>query len=349
MTRQTWTAVVSGSLFVLLAALIALIPVPFVTWSPGESFNALGNRPDGTAVIDVQGLPTYRPESELLITTVKVTRAEARVSLPEAVLRYLQPNHDVLPRDAVYPVGTVAQQVAADNAAEMDRSQRRAVVAALSAAGVPVVQAPQVSSVVASGPSNNVLRVGDFINRVDGVRVSTKTEFDQAVAAHDLDEKVHLTISREGQEQELIVRTVASNTSSRTPRIGVDVIESYQYEPEVKFRLEENVTGPSAGLVFAIGVYDLITPEGLVGDVKVAGTGQIDASGAVSSVAGVSERIKAAENAGAAVFLLPAGNCPDLANVETPLELVKVTNLGDAITSLKDLQTAVGVAGVPRC
>ena len=74
MTRQTWTAVVSGSLFVLLAALIALIPVPFVTWSPGESFNALGNRPDGTAVIDVQGLPTYRPESELLITTVKVTR-----------------------------------------------------------------------------------------------------------------------------------------------------------------------------------------------------------------------------------------------------------------------------------
>lgn len=349
MTRQTWTAVLSGALFVALAALIALIPVPFVTWSPGNSFNALGERGDGTPVIDVQGIPTYRAHSELLITTVKVTRADSQVSLPEAVLRYLQPNHDVLPRVAVYPVGTVPQEVAAEQEAAMDRSQRRAVVAALTAAGVPVIQAPQVSSVVASGPAYNVLQVGDFVNEVDGVRVSSKSEFDQAVAAHGLDEEVRLTVTRQGREQELIVRTVASNTASRTPRIGVDVIESHQYEPEIEFRLEEKVTGPSAGLVFALGVYDLITPGDLVGAVKVAGTGQIDASGAVSSVSGIGEKIKAAENAGASVFMLPAGNCTDLTNIDTSLELVKVTNLADAIASLDALQTNNGVAGVPRC
>jgi PDZ domain-containing protein len=135
-TRQTWTAFASALAFVGLAALLVLIPVPFVTWSPGDTHDTLGTL-NSQPVITVTGTPSYPTNGRLDLTTLSVTKADSRVSLPESVLAYWLPNRDALPRDSVYAPGKSVDEVESEEADMMETAQDDAVVAALRAAGSP--------------------------------------------------------------------------------------------------------------------------------------------------------------------------------------------------------------------
>ena len=98
------------------------------------------------------------------------------------------------------------------------------------------------------------------------------------------------------------------------------------------------VGGPSAGLMFSLGIVDKLTPGELTGGRFVAGTGAIDAEGVVSNIGGIQFKMAAARAAGATVFLLPAGECAEaVAAVPAGLQLIKVGTLHDAVTALDDL------------
>ena len=84
---------------------------------------------------------------------MSTTPADARLSLPEALLSYWLPHRDALPRDAVYDPGS--RRAGADEDAErMETAQDDAVVAALRAEGQPVVERPAVYSVTVGGPAH---------------------------------------------------------------------------------------------------------------------------------------------------------------------------------------------------
>ncbi|WP_330175598.1 hypothetical protein OG875_20090 [Streptomyces sp. NBC_01498] len=112
-----------------------------------------------------------------------------------------------------------------------------------------------------------------------------------------------------------------------------------------------DVGGPSAGLLFALGVVDLLDGDGSGGDLtggrSVAGTGTIGADGEVGAVGGVSLKTQAASRDGATVFLVPAAECAD-ARSELPkgLRLIPVTTLKGAVSSLKALERG---GKVPAC
>ncbi|KUN83201.1 hypothetical protein AQJ66_20125 [Streptomyces bungoensis] len=113
-----------------------------------------------------------------------------------------------------------------------------------------------------------------------------------------------------------------------------------------------NVGGPSAGLLFTLGIIDKLDGDGSGGDLTggrtVAGTGTIDASGRVGAVGGVSLKTQAARRDGATVFLVPKAECGD-AKAELPkgLRLVPVTTLRGAVDSLVALEKGNG--SVPSC
>ena len=94
MTRQTWTAFVSALAFICLAVLLVVIPVPFVSWSPGGTRDTLGNV-GNEPMIKVQGMDTYATTGRLDMTIVAITPADARLSLPQALLAYWLPHRDV--------------------------------------------------------------------------------------------------------------------------------------------------------------------------------------------------------------------------------------------------------------
>ncbi|MBO1337756.1 S16 family serine protease [Streptomyces sp. VRA16 Mangrove soil] len=102
-----------------------------------------------------------------------------------------------------------------------------------------------------------------------------------------------------------------------------------------------DVGGPSAGLLFSLGIVDLLDGNGSGGDLtggkKIAGTGTIDAKGAVGAVGGVSMKVQAADRDGATVFLVPKAECSDArASAPQSMRLIPVTTLKGAVTALTD-------------
>ncbi|MEV8557695.1 S16 family serine protease [Streptomyces sp. NPDC051917] len=113
-----------------------------------------------------------------------------------------------------------------------------------------------------------------------------------------------------------------------------------------------DVGGPSAGLLFTLGIIDKLHGDGSGGDLTggrtVAGTGTIDASGKIGAVGGVALKTQAARRDGATIFLVPKAECTD-AKAELPkgLRLIPVTTLKSAVDSLEALEKGKGP--VPSC
>lgn len=346
-SSQTWTAIVSAGCFVSLAAALALVKVPFVSWSPGSTVDLLATQ-GGKPVVQVSGTKTWPVTGELRMTTVQVTRADSFLGLPEALAAYWLPNRDVLPRDMVYPRGKSAQEVRDEEVEMMDDSKADAVVAALRAAKIPVTEMPQVRSVVVSGPSYQKLEPGDLIQKVDQTDVQTMDDVKRIVSAHKVGDAVVFTVLRDGVSRDVTVNTIASNDSKTVPVVGIKQVIGYRYAPGVSYGIDPNIVGPSAGLVFSLAIYDQITEGDLVGGRKIAGTGGIGPDGAVSSIGGIQEKIAAAERAGAKIFLVPAGNCVDLGSAGSSMDLLKVSTLADTVAGLQALRDG-NDKEVPRC
>ncbi|MEL4357594.1 MULTISPECIES: YlbL family protein [unclassified Luteococcus] len=349
MTRQTWTAVVSAVCFVALALMLALVPVPFVAWGPGRTLNLLGPGDDGKQAIQVKGLKTHPTTGELRMTTVSVTKVDSRLSLPEALFAHWLPKRDVLEREVVYPHTKTVDQVKSEEVAMMDDSKSEAVVAALRAAKQPVRAKPMVKAVGLAGPSFNKLQPGDLIERVDQTEVQTPQDVGNLVQKHAVGDPVVLSVLRDQKVFDVTVTTVSSNQDKKVAVIGISVVDGYVFAPRVDYGIDPEVVGPSAGLVFSLAIYDLITPGDLLGGRKVAVTGQISADGQVRPIGGIQEKVAGAENAGAQVFLVPSDNCADVQGVDTDMTMVKVGTMNEAVDALTTLRETGETKDLPRC
>lgn len=125
-----------------------------------------------------------------------------------------------------------------------------------------------------------------------------------------------------------------------------DTLGSAGDDVDVTLRLDE-IGGPSAGLLFALGIIQKAGGEDLTGGRTIAGTGTIEADGTVGPVGGVPLKTQAAARDGASVFLVPRAECAQ-ARAELPdgLRLVPVRTLDGALDALEGLREG---GGVPRC
>lgn len=333
MTKQTWTAAVSALLFVLAAAIVAMTPVHFVTYSPGATHELLAPV-DGEPVINVDGLDTFDSAGHMLMTTVSVTRSDAPVSLPEVLYAHWAPDREVYPRDYVYPPRSNVTELRNREVQQMATAQADAAAAALRSAGISVEQIPMIQSVASTGPAVDKLFPGDFVLKIDDISTPTVAAVREAIEARGIGQSVRFTVRRDRAERAVDIDTAASKTQAGVPVWGGNLVMGYSYAPRVAINLDPALGGPSAGLMLALAVFERITPGDLVGERVVAGSGTIDGAGTVSPVGGLREKLAGAERAGADIFFVPAANCPDLAGVEATVRIVSVETLEDAIVSL---------------
>ena len=349
MTRQTWSAIVAAVIFVVTAALIAFVSIPFVAWTPGTTHDLLGSGEDGQPMIRVEALATYPTPGQLRLTTVSQTRADSHLSLPEALLDYMLPDRDVLPRETVYEAGKASAQVEQEEKRLMTGAQNDAVVAALREAGQPVAEFPRIVAVRTSGPSNGKLEPGDVVLTVDNEPVSMPIDVAERVRRKAVGEKVVVGVRRHGRTETVTIDLAPSVNDGRVPTIGVSLDIGYSYNARVSYAIDPQIGGSSGGLVFAIAIYDRLTARPLINGRSVAGTGTINARGEVGGIGGIHQKIAGAEAAGAQIFLVPAANCADAAGLSTSVRLVKVTTLSEAVAALRDLQDPAREPAVPRC
>jgi PDZ domain-containing protein len=334
---------------VLLAALAAVfVPVPYVILSPGPTLNTLGRGPSGRSLIQITGHPVYPTAGHLNLVTVSFQGGPSNSLNVFAALRaWLTPHEAVVPQEELFIPGQTQQQVVQQDTQQMTSSQQTATAAALCVLGIKF-QVVDTVAVVAKGlPADGVLRRGDVITAVDGKPVTCKASAASLIRARSPGDPVTLTIARTVGGHRVIRRFHLKTASVQgTPVVGLRVAESYVFPFNVRIRVGD-IGGPSAGLMFALGIADKLTPGNLTAGRFVAGTGEISADGSVSAIGGIQQKMAGARQAGATLFLTPAANCPDTAGaVPAGMRLVKVRNLAGAVSALHAL--AVG-RSVPSC
>jgi PDZ domain-containing protein len=346
LSRRTVTLASAGFLVVLLSAIAALLPVPYVALSPGPTTNTLGSV-DGTDLISIKGHPTYPDRGHLNLTTVSVLGGPAqRMDLVTALRGWLDSSIAVIPEEQVYPQGQTAKQSEQESSNEMRDSQESATTAALRSLDIPVQTHVAVNSVSPGSPAEGKLRATDEIISVDGKAVTGGAALRSLITAHKAGDAVTFLINRAGKRAQVTV-TTARAQDGRTI-VGITTRDAAEYPFTVKIGLKD-VGGPSAGLMFALGIVDKLTPGSLTGGAFVAGTGTIDDTGQVGPIGGITQKMIAARRAGATVFLAPAGDCAEaLSTVPDGLRLVRATSLQSAVASLDALRVNPA-ARVPSC
>jgi len=343
MSRRAVTLLVAA-VGVLIALAVAVIsPVPYVALTPGPTLNTLGEL-SGKPLIQISGHRTYPTNGNLNMTTVSFLGGPGtRFNIFAALRAWLTPNQAVVPESEIFPPGQTSQQVARQDTEEMANSQQTATAAALCQLNIPFKTVDTVQTTVKGMPAAGVLHDGDVIVAVDGHQVTCHTNAGTLIKARKAGAPVQLTVLRHGQTEQ--VRLVTADSSGE-PVIGVQLVETYVFPFSVKISVGD-IGGPSAGLMFALGIIDKLSPANLTGGRFVAGTGEIEANGTVDPIGGIQQKMAGARAAGATIFLTPAANCPNAEGaVPAGMHLIKVSSLAGAITDLDALNAG---GPVPSC
>jgi PDZ domain-containing protein len=328
MRRRGVTVILGALITALLAVGVMAFPLPYVVLKPGPTVNTLGSD-NGKEVIRVTKADTSTSSGQLRLTTVGV---QPSVELVWAIRGWFSDEQAVVPRDLIYPPDQSEQQVEQQNAEEFKSSQDSAVTVALRELGYPVQTF--VSDVTKDGPSVGLLQKDDIITAVDGAEVTTPDKLTQLVQAKPAGTVLTVAYTRAGKAGTAKITTKAP-AGSDTPRIGVAIDKKQPHPFDVEIDLDE-IGGPSAGLMFSLGIIDKLRPADLTGGKIIAGTGTIDDEGAVGPIGGIPQKLVGAKNAGAQIFLVPIDNCAEaLRNAVPGLPMAEVATVDDALTALQ--------------
>lgn len=341
--------VVAALSIVALTCVAFLVPVPYVTMKPGPAFDTLGTFEGKPMFTFGKGIKTYPTSGSLDFTTVSVTRADSRLPLATAVSAYFDSNIAVVPKSLVYPDEQTAKDSTTESAAQLAGSKDTSRAAALQAAGYKVSSVPAIQSVLKDGASVGKLIAGDVIDKIDGNKPASAAAVANIIGAHQPGDKVELTVTRDGAQQTVSIVTKADPSDKTKARIGIGLGEKFVFPIEINNNVGSEIGGPSAGAMFALAIYDKLTPGELTGGKRVAGTGEITGDGTVGPIGGIRQKMAGAAQDKAAIFLVPASNCAEAAKGDDfGMTLVKVDTLKTAISALEKLANDPK-AKVPTC
>jgi Lon-like protease len=344
MSRRSLTLLLASVGVAAAIAVSVLIPVPYVILGPGPTLNTLGKDSSGQPLITITGHATYPTSGHLNLVTVGYQGGPGdNVNIFNALAAWLNPDEAVVPESELFPPGQTQQQSQQQDTREMTGSQETATAAALT--WLHIVYQTQVVVVQAEQgfPAYGVLKAGDQITAVDGKPVTSANSLTSLINAHPAGSTLTVAIIRNGQARTLQVGTKLSGGHAV---MGVEIMEQYKFPFTVKISVGD-IGGPSAGMMFALGIIDKLTALNLTGGKFIAGTGEITAGGQVGAIGGIQQKMVGARDAGATLFLTPASNCSDTKGaVPAGLRLVKVSTLGQAVSDLEAIKAG---RPVPSC
>lgn len=347
-SRRAGWALLAGTLFVALV--LSLLPAPYVIDRPGPTYDTLG-----TVSVDDQEVPLIRlvdqpeyPErAQLRVTTVtRVGNPDALPSWVEVVQAWFAPERSVTPVDEAFPPGISIEQNREAALIDMENSQQEAIAAALAHLNIEFDSSLEVATTVEGGPSEGVLQEGDLIVRAAGQRVGDVTALRGLIADNGVQSPITLDVLRTGDTRTVEVIPRMSEGQAPIPVIGVLVAGRYDFPVQVEIELG-SVGGPSAGLLFALGLVEKLTQEQVAGSLQVAGSGTITAGGDVGPVGGIRHKVFGAAQAGAEWFLIPRANCADVVGLSPGgITVIPVDTLADAVDAL---ELVMADRELPRC
>lgn len=350
MSRRSVASILAVVLLIGLGVAASQVRTHYVVFSPGPTINVLGDF-NGKPILRVDGHRVYRDKGGLRMVTVSPTGPDENVNMVAVVRAWLDSTRAVYPYNAVYAPTDTQKTVQQQSSQEMVSSQDSAIANALRALHIHFGNAVRVAGVEKDGPSAGKLRSGDLILAVDGHPVHTTKQVIAAISSLPPGTAVHVRIRRGNHVQVVTITTTHSTQDKAKSAIRVLVAPSYDFPFDVGIHISPDIGGPSAGLMFSLSIYDILTPGSLTHGQVVAGTGEISPSGQVGEIGGIQQKIVGAEDDGAHLFLVPAKNCAEALGAPydpDKMRLVKVKRFQDALADVK-AWAANPQAQLPRC
>lgn len=325
MNRRLQTLFVGVVVLAVLLAAAFTLRIQFVALVPGPTINTIGEY-EGDPVISVDGKTPNQRAGHLNLTTIGVV---SQITILQAVEGWFDDGVSVVPTELVYPPNVSKAETDKKNKDDYDNSENAAVSAALGHLGYP-------TKVVVRDPGKeSPVQQGDALSTVDGQAVASFKDLEKVLSTIAVGTDVPVEYLHFGAPASTTVVTSAPAEGKSGSRLGY-IVAQRPYAPFNVTFAQNDIGGPSAGLMLTLGIIDLVGPSSITGGKFIAGTGTIDAEGKVGPIGGIRLKMKAAREAGAGVFLVPADNCGEaLDNPPDGLTMVKVTGLEDAVTSLK--------------
>jgi Lon-like protease len=315
----------AGIVLLVVASFAAgWIRLPYYSIGPGPARDVL-------TLIEVDGAPTYEGSSgHLVLTTVRFTQ----ITPLGGLVAWLDPEQAVVDEEILYPPGLTHDEEERRAASEMDQSKINAAFVVLSRlTGYPDEhgRGALIEQVGEGCPADRRLFPGDVILRIDDEVVDSATEASRLIEAVPPGRPIELRVRTDEEVREVRVER-GRCPGIRERLIGISTVEPFPIEISIE---SDDVGGPSAGLMWALGLYDLLTPGDLTGGRTIAGTGTIDRDGTVGPIGGILDKVVAARESGADILLVPTDNLGEVRDVDRgAMRVVPVGTFEDALAAL---------------
>jgi PDZ domain-containing protein len=323
--RRRWRSGVTILIGVVVVALVvSMVRIPYYVISPGPAR-------DVKPLIHIDERTVYPSDGSLLLTAVNLRQADVY----SAMEAWIDPAKSVVPERDILGPGETEEQQSERARSEMDTSKIDAAVVALTEyAGYPQNhgRGVLVESVLTGTPADGKLFTGDVILALDGVRVDEPDDLADRIRAAG--EGNPLSFRVEAAEEVHTVEIAPERVPGIDyPVVGITSVHHFPFPLSIESAV---IGGPSAGLMWALGLVELLTPGDLTGGRVVAGTGQIFPDGQVGPIGGIEEKVVAAERAGATIFFVPVENAAGATAVADDMAVVAVSSFTEAVAYLED-------------
>ncbi|KAA6453609.1 SepM family pheromone-processing serine protease [Bacillus swezeyi] len=324
-------------LIIIIGAALSFVKLPYYITEPGEAteLNPLIKVDNG-----------YSEKGSFSLMTVKVGPANPLTYMWAKV----RPYHEILPEYNFKQEGESDQEYMKRQLQMMRDSQENAMIAAYKRAGKEVTYSfdgVYAMSVVPGMPAEGKIEAGDKIKKADGKTFQSAESLVRYIESKKAGHTVKIVIERDKKEKTYDMKLKPFKDDPTRAGLGVSLItdRDVKVKPEVKMDIE-NIGGPSAGLMMSMEIYNQLTKEDETKGHHIAGTGTIDDEGKVGPIGGISQKIVAADQAGADIFFAPNEGGKKGSNYEeavetakdikTDMKIVPVDTMDDAIEYLEE-------------
>ena len=314
----------AGSIFLIAAAVgVSWIRLPYYSFGPGPAREV-------APLIHVEDVRTYGSAGHLVMTTIRFDKLTALGMFAT----WIDPHRSVESEDIVYPPGLTPAEETHRAISQMDQSRIDAAAVVLR----ELTDYPEehgvgalVETVGPDCPADDRLYPGDLVTHIGGEPVRSQRQASRLIDAVPVDEPIEFRIEADGETHDVSL-TRGRCPGIDDPLIGIVLIDPFPFEIAIE---SAEVGGPSAGLMWALGLYDLLTPGDLTRGRTIAGTGAIDLDGNIGAIGGAEDKVLAAQSADADILLIPQGNLEELRGVDTgDVRLIAVSTLAAALEAL---------------
>lgn len=326
-------------LFLVLLIIVQQIPLPYYYSQPGEA------APLSEMITVEEG---YEDEGQFYLTTIRQRRANILLYL----WAQLSPYRELIPRAHYLRENETDEEYYHRQTLLMESAQEAAKIVAYEAANKQYdieYRGIRITQVIEGMDAANHLREGDLIQAIDGEEVKTVEEMNEKLEQKKLGDEVVVLVERNGKTVEERVKIdLFPEDIDDTGRTGLGISFPFTdrdvtFKPDVTIEAGA-IGGPSAGLMFALEIYNQLTETDWTHGLDIAGTGSIDEEGNIGRIGGVEQKVIAADKAEIDIFFVPDdGFYPSnyeqavkvAKDIGTDMEIVPVKHFNDALDYLK--------------